>query len=325
MRERKSGTAVVRNAGIAACLVALAGLGATLAFAQTPAELADIAAKVGAMGPVVDPPNTAKLYIPFQQKEPYASVQVLRDLKYGTDDKQALDLFAPPPLTSGARPVLIFVRGGAYLAGDKRAPGSPFYDNVMLWAVKNGMIGVNINYRLAPANPWPAGAEDVAAAVNWVKQNIAPYGGDPARVFLMGHSAGAVHVASYAAHPEFYGPYGLGLAGIILVSGAYDLTTAEIGPPEKAYFGDDQKLYAERSSLAGLTKLRVPIFFSHGGIDPPTFVQQAAELREALCKEGSCAPDVLVPKHAHMSEIYSVNTTDTSLTGPVMEFIKKTQ
>jgi len=314
-----------RIAAIHAVAFALATLCATGALAQTPAQLADIAAKVRAIGPVIDLLNTAKLYVPLQQKEPYAGVQVLRDLKYGTDDKQALDLFAPQPLSGGSRPVLIFVRGGAFVAGDKRAPGSLFYDHVMLWAVKNGMIGVNVNYRLAPANPWPAGAEDVAAVVNWVKQNIAPYGGDPARVFLMGHSAGATHVASYAAHPEFYGVYGLGLAGVILVSGVYDLTTAQIGPPEKAYFGDDPKLYIERSSLAGLTKLRVPIFFSHGEIDPPSFVQQAAELKEALCKEGHCAPDVLVPKHGHMSEIYSVNTTDTSLTGPIVEFINKVQ
>ena len=302
---------------------ALAALCATAAIAQTPAELADIAAKVRALGPVIDPPNTAKLYAPFQQKEPYAGVQALRDLKYGTDDKQALDLFAPQPMTGGARPVLIFVRGGAFVAADKRAPGSPFYDHVMLWAVKNGMIGVNINYRLAPGNPWPAGAEDVGAALRWVAQNIAPYGGDPARVFLMGHSTGAVHVASYAAHPEFYGPTGLGLVGLILVSGVYDLTAFPIGPPEKAYFGEDPKLYAERSSLAGLVKLQVPMFVAHGEVDPPSFVPQAAALKDALCKEGRCPREVTLPGHSHMSEVYAINTTDKSLTDPLAAFIKK--
>jgi acetyl esterase/lipase len=295
------------------------------AAAQTPHDLADIAAKVRALGPVIDPPNTAKLYAPFQTKEPYAGVQVLRDLKYGTDDKQALDLFAPPPLASGARPVLIFVRGGAYMAGDKRSPGNPFYDNVMLWAAKNGVIGVNINYRLAPANLWPAGAEDVAGAVRWVAQNIAPYGGDPGRVFLMGHSAGAVHVASYAAHPDFYGPTGLGVVGLIMISGIYDLTSFPVGAPEKAYFGEDQKLNAERSALVGLTLLRVPIFVAHGEIDAPGFAQQAALLTEALCKKGRCPRDVTLAGHSHMSEIYAVNTTDKSLTDPLTAFIKTTQ
>lgn len=295
------------------------------AHAQTPAELADIAVKVRALGPVIDPPNTAKLYAPFQQKEPYAGVQVLRDLKYGPDDKQALDLFAPPPLPSGARPVLIFVRGGAYQAGDKRPPGNPFYDNIMLWAAKNGMVAINVNYRLAPAHLWPAGAEDIAAVVRWAIQNVAPYGGDPARVFLMGQSAGAVHVASYAGHPEFYGPTGLGLAGLILVSGIYELTPQSVTPPEKLYFGDDPKLYAERSSIAGLVKLRVPIFVAHAEIDPPVFVQQAAVLKDALCKEGNCPRDVTLAGHSHISEVYSINTTDKSLTDPLAAFFKKYQ
>lgn len=314
-----------RIAAIHAVAFALATLCASGALAQTPAELADIAVKVRALGPVIDPPNTAKLYAPFQQKEPYAGVQVLRDLKYGSDDKQALDLFAPPPLPSGARPVLIFVRGGAYQADDKRPPGSPFYDHVMLWAAKNGMIGVNVNYRLAPANPWPAGAEDVAAVVRWVAQNIAPYGGDPARVFLMGHSAGAVHVASYAAHPDFYGPTGLGVVGLIMISGIYDLTAFPFGAPEKIYFGEDPKLNAERSALAGLTQLRVPVFVAHGELDPPAFVQQAAVLKEALCKTSRCPRDVTLAGHSHMSEIYAVNTTDKSLTDPLAAFIKKHQ
>ena len=94
----------------------------------------------------------------------------------------------------------------------------------MLWAVKNGFVGVNTTYRLAPASPWPAGAEDLASVVQWVTEKIAERGGDPARIYLMGQSAGAVHVASYVSHPEFHRVKGGGLAGAILVSGIYDLT-----------------------------------------------------------------------------------------------------
>ncbi len=122
----------------------------------------------------------------------------------------------------------------------------------MLWAVRHGYVGVNITYRLAPKSPWPAGAEDIATAVQWVAANVRQAGGDPARVFLMGHSAGAVHVASYVAHPEFYKVPGGGLAGAIMVSGIYDLTASPLGDPELAYFGSDPSRYQERSSLAGL-------------------------------------------------------------------------
>ena len=136
--------------------------------------------------------------------------------------------------------------------GNRRNPPAPFYDNIMLWAVKNGFVGVNTTYRLAPASPWPAGAEDLASVVQWVSEKIAERGGDPARIYLMGQSAGAVHVAGYVSHPEFHKVKGGGLAGAIMISGIYDLTGSPLGDPEIAYFGSDPSRYAERSSLKGL-------------------------------------------------------------------------
>ena len=77
-------------------------------------------------------------------------------------DRHLLDVFTPES-GSGTRPVLIYVHGGAFVGGNKRLPNSPFYDNIMLWAVKNGFVGVNTTYRLAPASPWPAGFRRSAA------------------------------------------------------------------------------------------------------------------------------------------------------------------
>src|SRR5690606_11801781 len=211
----------------------------------------DIAKKIAGIGPVINPPATAKIYAPLHKKEPYAGVKVSRDIAYGTDERQLLDLFLPGNEAAGPRPVLMFVHGGAFVGGNRRAPGAPFYDNIMLFAAANGMVGVNATYRLAPKHKWPAGAQDVGAAVRWVGENIAAHGGDPARVFLMGHSAGAVHVASYVAHRTFHGPKGIGLAGAILVSGIYDIS-ANPGPQDKVYFGEDISKYPEFSSLAGL-------------------------------------------------------------------------
>ena len=109
----------------------------------------------------------------------------------------------------------------------------------MLWAVNNGFVGVNATYRLAPQSPYPAGAEDLAAVVAWVAGKIGERGGDPARIYLMGHSAGAVHVANYVSHPEFHKVRDGGLAGAVMVSGIYDLTASPLGDAEIAYFGSD--------------------------------------------------------------------------------------
>ena len=135
------------------------------AWAQESPMPEEIAWKLQEIGRVIDPPKTAALYAPLQQKEPYQGVKTERDVKYGPADRNLLDVFMPET-NSSPRPVLIFVHGGGFVAGNKRDAGSPFYDNVMLWAVKNGFVGVNTTYRLAPQSPWPAGAEDFAAAVN---------------------------------------------------------------------------------------------------------------------------------------------------------------
>src|SRR5204863_8388412 len=127
-----------------------------------------------------------------------------------------LDVFTPETGSSG-RPVLIFIHGGGFTAGNKCNPGSPFYDNIMLWAVKNGFIGVNATYRLAPQFVWPAGAEDLATGVQWVTSKIGERGGDPAKIFLMGQSAGAVHGANYVSHPELHKVNSGRLAGAIIV------------------------------------------------------------------------------------------------------------
>jgi acetyl esterase/lipase len=300
-------------------VAALGLLAATPASAQMPA---DIAEKIAALGRVVDPERTAVIYAPLQEKEPYAGLKVSRDVKYGPDVRNLVDIFAAEG-ASGARPVLMFVHGGAYTRGNKRPPGSPFYDNVMVWAARNGMVGVNVEYRLAPQSPWPAGAQDLGSAVHWVADNIGAQGGDPGRIFLMGHSAGATHVASYVSHPEFHGPKGSGLAGAMFSSAIFDLTKTDDSEARAAYFGTDHALYRDRSALPGLIKTDIPFMMSASELDPPVFVEQLGLLKEAMCKtERGCVRSLVLPKHSHMSASYSINTPDTQLTSQLLEFIK---
>jgi triacylglycerol lipase len=303
----------------------LAVLAATLvsaAWAQQGPMSEEMAWRLVELGPVVDLPNTAEIYAPLQENEPYQGVRIERDVKYEAADRNLLDVFMPET-ASPARPVLIFVHGGAFVAGDKHTPGSPFYDNIMLWAVKNGFVGVNMTYRLAPQAVWPSGAEDIASAVQWIANKIGERGGDPAHVYLMGHSAGAVHVATYVSHPEFQKIKGGGLAGAIMVSGIYDLTAAPLGDPERAYFGADSSRYAEQSSLQGLQTTKIPLMIVAAEMDPPVFLRQFDLLKEATCKGANgCARALILPQHSHMSEVYSINTADTRLTNEILDFVK---
>ncbi|WP_028349024.1 alpha/beta hydrolase [Bradyrhizobium murdochi] len=304
-------------------LVVVAAMFANAAEAQRSPMPEDIAWKLLELGRVIDPPKTAELYAPLQEKEPYQGVKVERDIKYGPANRNLLDIFVPETAAS-ARPVLIFAHGGAFVGGNKRrTPTSPFYDNVMLWAAKNGFIGVNVTYRLAPLAPWPAGAEDLATAVKWVTDTIGERGGNSTRIYLMGHSAGAVHVATYVSHPEFHKMKGGGLAGAIMLSGIYDLTATPLAETQRAYFGTDPARYAERSSLSGLATTDIPLMMAAAELDPEGFVLQFDLAKDASCKRASgCARAILLPQHSHMSEVYSINTADTRLTDQLLDFVK---
>ncbi|MGL5168971.1 MAG: alpha/beta hydrolase [Afipia sp.] len=281
----------------------------------------DIAAKLSEIGRVIDPPKTASLYVGLHEKEPYSGVSFTRDVKYGVDDRNILDIAAEEPRSSLARPVLLFVHGGGFVAGNKRSnPTSPFYDNVMLFAARNGMVGVNMTYRLAPANPWPAGAQDVGAAVSWVRDNIAKFGGDPAHVVIVGHSSGAFHVASYLAHSEFQ-VRGSGVAGAVLVSGLYDLSI-DTSATDRAYLGSDESKYAERSVLPGISRARVPIMLAWATLDPPRFAAQSENLKELLCTAGHRPEVVILKNHSHLSSVFAINTSDKSLTEPMLRFVR---
>lgn len=307
------------------CLIlALAGAFCSVAAqAQMSPELAD---KVRAIGRTINPPATAALYAPrLLEKEPYAAIKVQRDIKYGEDERHLLDVFSAESMSGAARPVFIFVHGGAFSRGDRRSPpGAPFYDNIMVWAARNGMIGVNITYRLAPGNTWPAGAQDLGLAVRWVHDNIAARGGDPGKVYLMGHSAGAAHVASYLADERFQQVRGSGLAGALLLSGLYKLTPELVAAEDavRVYFGSDASQFAERSAQAGLLRSRVPLWLGYAELDPPSFEAQAEGLRRALCDAGRCPAMARFAGHSHMSEIYSVNTDDKEVSDGMLAFVK---
>jgi triacylglycerol lipase len=300
-------------------LAGCCGLAGSRAMAQMPP---DIAAKIAALGRVVDPVGTAAIYGPLQEKEPYAGLKVVRDVKYGPAERNVLDVFAAED-AGGAQPVLMFMHGGSYTRGDKHKPGSSFYDNILVWAARHGMVGINLEYRLAPQDPWPAAQEDLGRAVHFIADNSATYGGNPGRIFLMGHSAGATHVANYVSHPEFFGPKGSGLAGAMFSSGIYDLPTKRRSEGRTAYFGADTALYAERSALPGLTKSSIPFMISSAELDLPGMVRQFNELKDAMCKSTrGCIRTVFLPQHSHMSEPYSINTPDTQLSNQLLEFIE---
>jgi triacylglycerol lipase len=295
----------------AACGFALL---ATASSAQVPANIAE---KVRAAGQAMDP-SVGALYAPMFPKEAWAGVIIQRDLAYGADPLQKLDVFAPDGSQGKKLPVLLFVHGGGFTRGDKH--GDFYPDNITLWAAKNGMVGVNIDYRLAPKDPWPAGAKDLASAIAWTKANIAKYGGDPNRIVLFGHSAGANHVADYAAHPEVRGAEASSVKGVVMISPAY--STAP-GARPNAYYGQDADLGSVSGQITRLTASPYPLFYGYAEFDPKPMKDTAAAVIAGLCRTQSrCPRSVELKDSNHFSEGMAVGTSDQQLTGPLLQWIK---
>jgi triacylglycerol lipase len=255
------------------------------------------------------------LFGPLQPAVDEAMVR--RDLSYGPDPRHRLDLFGGGG-TDAKQPVLVFLHGGGFVGGDKGAPGAPFYNNVGAWAAAQGWLGVTATYRLAPAHPWPAGAQDVARLVTWLKLAAARHGGDPGRIVLMGQSAGAAHVATYVGGRGFAETAAASIAGAIMLSGLYDVPSAARNPYQDAYFGTDPARFAAQSSIEGLTTTSVPCLFTIAENDPADFQRQAALLvAHRVAAKGKWPDFHWLEGHNHISPVHQIHSSVDEL-GPVL-------
>ena len=301
-----------------ACLVTLSPL---IGRAQTTTIPREVQEKIRAIGKHVNKEviiATQKIYIPLQAKAPKDGVRVAKDEKYGPDDRHRLDVYAPVVKPETPMPILMFIHGGGFVRGDKSAPGSPFYGNVGTYFARHGVLTIIPTYRLAPQHKWPAGSEDIARALKWVRTNGQKLGGDVNRVFLFGQSAGAAHVATYIFHEELQLKGGDGLQGAILMSGLYDPTTF----PIKAYYGEDASKYPSMAAVQNVQGRKMPVFIITAEFDPYPFEKQAAALFEALCQRDKACPAIKqVLGHNHLSEIFHLNTADESIGPDILNFI----
>jgi triacylglycerol lipase len=290
------------------------------------AERAAFIERLRALGTAVSPPlinGSIALYKPLHAGISTANVQITRDVRYGEADRHRLDLFVPAGAKAGTLlPVLLFVHGGGFVGGDKSNPDSPFYDNVGLWAARNGCIGVTMTYRLAPQHRWPAGSEDVGRAVNHLRTTLAAHGGDADKLFIIGQSAGATHVGGYLANEQSPGRDGWRPAGAALISGLFDTHTMEKNALFAAYFGSDPAQYADRPFLAGLARTQVPLLVVLAEFDPPDFLRQSVALLDAYLQQHQRLPRFYqLGGHNHLSTILHLNTADEALAVPLREFM----
>lgn len=252
-------------------------------------------------------------------------VSFTRNLKYGENEQNVLDVATGGSDTGSTspRPVLLFVAGESF-AGDNAAidaPG-PLQDGAMCFAVRNGMVGVKMTYRLAPASPWPAGAKDVAAATSWVHQNIDLFGGSRDEIVAVGYSVGAFHLASLLAHPEFQ-VSDSDIAGAVLVSGIYR-ASADASAEEQSYFGADASKYDQRSAFPGILNIETPLLLAWSALDPPRLVAEGEKLKELLCNSATHCPHLTVLRNREsLASVFGPDASGSGLAQPTLELVRE--
>jgi acetyl esterase len=266
-------------------------------------------------------------YAPLLRAAPPSGAVIRRNQPYGPHPRQVLDLFTPPqaPPASGA-PVAVFVHGGAFVRGDK-CVSNELYDNVMHWFVRQGWVGANVEYRLAPEAPYPGGAEDVARAMDWLHRHMARYGGDPSRLLLIGHSAGGTHAASYAFDPAL-GHAGRHAAALALLSARLRADTLPENPNAdgvRAYFGTDAARHDERSPARHAAgNARLPVFIAIAEYENPLLDLYGLEFAQTLAAARRRAPRLVQLRgHNHMSLVAHFDSGEDTLGRELLDFFAR--
>ena len=225
-----------------------------------------------------------------------ACCRLVPDIAFGDDYYQKLDLYLPDEAALTGQevglPVILFCHGGGWTFGYKEWNGFMAPALIDLPA-----IFVSVSYRLAPENKFPAVLNDVLAGLAWVSRNIADYGGDPARLFMAGWSAGGALAALATVRHDLYAGHGLPLDAIkacLATSCRYDQREVNPAPGSTAHRlreqlfvrPNDAVLASAIAYVEGLRELRTPFFISHAENDFPHVIATGETMRAALTDVG---------------------------------------
>jgi acetyl esterase/lipase len=217
--------------------------------------------------------------------------------RYGSDPAQKLEMFLPAaPAPGGAkRPIVVFIHGGGWRSGDPHD-----YRFIARALVPQGYAVVLAGYRLAPRARYPAMLEDGAAALRWVADHAGPLGGDPSRVVLMGHSAGAYNAVMLGLDQRWLAGQGLSantLRGVVGLAGPYDFYPFE-SEATRLSFGKapnpEETQPVVHARAAGPRLLLV-----HGTADTRVRPRNSVELARTMTRAGAPTRAVLLDGVTH--------------------------
>lgn len=234
------------------------------------------------------------------------------DIPYGEDPKQKLDLYLPPG--EPGRPVFIFIHGGGFVEGDRS-----HYGYVAAPLAAHGIITVVMSYRLSPAH-YPDQVHDVRAALGWVYRNISDFGGDPAQMFIGGHSAGAILSAFVSIDRSWLSSESLPvdlIKGYVPISGPYDLRKP--GGFVDNYLPDDSKR-VEASPALNIRDVSSRAVVAVGSLEKP-YLESSKSYVEAVRQKGGNAELLVLEGMAHDATALAAGDGNGALVAALLDLI----
>jgi acetyl esterase/lipase len=206
---------------------------------------------------------------------------------YGAGIRNKLNIWVPTGTKkTDKRPVLVWLYGGGWYSGQRDDYG--FAGRAF---AKQGFIVVIPDYRLVPEGHWPDFLQDSAAAVAWTQKNIENYGGDPGRMALAGHSAGAYNSLMLALDPQWLEAAGSNVSvirGVVSLAGPTDFAPFEKGGRADVAMGDIRPV--ERTQPIAFVRADAPpLWLGHGTADTVVRVRNSRRLAAAMQRVGGAA------------------------------------
>lgn len=219
----------------------------------------------------------------------------MRDISYAEGARHKLDVYQPRAVTGA--PVIVFFYGGSWQIG-----GKGWYRFLGATLAARGYVVVVPDYRLYPEVKFPDFLMDGARALRWTHDNIAAFHGDPHRLFVMGHSAGAHIAAMLALDAKWLDEVGLDpdrdVAGLIGVSGPYDFLPLKDDTLTIIFGGADRPVTQPISFAEGR---KPPALLLTGAADDSVDPGNSTRLAEKLRRHGNDATEVVYPRLGHMT------------------------
>ncbi|SEN39147.1 Acetyl esterase/lipase [Sphingomonas gellani] len=227
----------------------------------------------------------------------------VRGAPYGSEPRQALDVWVPRKRHAGRLPVVVFFYGGAWVAGSRAEYG--FAGRAY---AGQGFVAVVPDYRLVPQVRYPAFVQDGAQAIRWVRDNVARYGGDPARITLAGYSAGAYNAAMLALDGRFLREAGVDpriVCAAALLAGPYDFYPFDDKRAVDAFGAWPRP--QETQPIAQVRADAPPLWLAYGSADTVVRPRNSIALAERLRAAG--APVVLreYPGRSHVDLVMALS------------------